>query len=38
MGFSGMSDNLTTYLRDHLAGARFATSLLADLEVQNLDD
>jgi hypothetical protein len=33
-----MPDNLTTYLHDHLAGARFATSLLADLEAQNLDD
>jgi hypothetical protein len=33
-----MPDNLTTYLHDHLAGARFATALLADLEAQNLDD
>ena len=33
-----MPDNLTTYLHDHLAGARFATSLLDDLRTQNLDD
>jgi hypothetical protein len=33
-----MPDNLTTYLHDHLAGARFAISLLADLADQKLDD
>lgn len=32
-----MSANLQTYLRDHLAGAQFATSLLADLGAQTLD-
>jgi hypothetical protein len=32
-----MPDNLTTYLHDHLAGARFVTSLLADLAEQKLD-
>ena len=32
-----MPENLTTYLHDHLAGARFATSLLADLAEQKLD-
>jgi hypothetical protein len=32
-----MPDNLTTYLHDHLAGARFAISLLADLAEQKLD-
>lgn len=32
-----MSANLTTYLHDHLAGARFATSLLSDLARQELD-
>jgi hypothetical protein len=33
-----MPNNLTTYLHDHLAGARFAISLLADLAEQKLDD
>lgn len=32
-----MPDNLTIYIHDHLAGARFAISLLADLAEQNLD-
>ena len=32
-----MPDNLTTYLHDHLAGASFAISLLADLAEQKLD-
>ncbi|MBL9166014.1 MAG: hypothetical protein JNL18_25055 [Planctomycetaceae bacterium] len=32
-----MSANLQTYLSDHLAGAQFATSLLADLGAQTLD-
>jgi hypothetical protein len=32
-----MPDNLTTYLHDHLAGARFAISLLMDLAEQKLD-
>jgi hypothetical protein len=32
-----MPDNLKTYLHDHLAGARFAVSLLADLAEQKLD-
>jgi hypothetical protein len=32
-----MSATLTTYLHDHLAGARFATSLLNDLARQELD-
>lgn len=32
-----MNDNFTTYLHDHLAGARFATALLADLRDQELD-
>jgi hypothetical protein len=32
-----MADELTTYLRDHLAGAAFAVELLEDLERQTLD-
>ena len=32
-----MSANLRTYLQDHLAGAQFATSLLADLAAQEHD-
>ena len=32
-----MSANLRTYLHDHLAGAQFATSLLADLAAQEFD-
>jgi hypothetical protein len=33
-----MSTNLTTYLHDHLAGARFAISLLDDLASQDRDE
>jgi len=32
-----MSDNLKTYLNDHLAGSRFAISLLSDMARQELD-
>lgn len=32
-----MSRNLETYLHDHLAGAQFATSLLADMAAQDFD-
>ena len=32
-----MSDHLITYLHDHLAGARFAVTLLHDLSGQKLD-
>ena len=32
-----MSDSLITYLHDHLSGARFAVSLLKDLETQSVD-
>jgi hypothetical protein len=33
-----MTDPITTYLHDHLAGARFAVSLLKDLASQCLDN
>lgn len=33
-----MSENLRTYLQDHLAGARFAVSLLNDLAKQETDE
>lgn len=32
-----MGNNLRTYLHDHLAGAQFATSLLADMARQTFD-
>lgn len=32
-----MGNNLQTYLHDHLAGAQFATSLLADMAAQTFD-
>ncbi len=32
-----MPGNLETYLHDHLAGAQFATSLLADMAAQSYD-